>query len=193
MDFHPNLEQFKALHGNVTKEKFLGKFRDPFLVLDLAGLVPEGHDFQTLAATSQERPTEMRERAAAKGPRPVVAMLVKSGRNAFNNMITLGRASNNDVVVPQGSISKFHAFFRMDTVKGLFSVWDAGSKFGTAVNGKALKQGECAALESGAIVVLARIVQATFFTPDEFYEYMYLMARLRRPGGGDTARLAKPV
>ena len=192
MDFHPSLEQFKALHGNVSKEKFLGKFHDPFLVVDLGGLMVENLGFRTLASTSQERPTELREKAAASSPRPVVAILAKTGRNSFNNMITLGRAGNNDVVVPHASISKFHSFFRKDFSTGLLSVWDAGSKYGTSLNGVLVKQGLGAPLESGATLLLARSVQATFFTPDEFYEYMYLVAKLKGASAG-TAKLKRPL
>jgi hypothetical protein len=191
MDFHPSLEEFKALHGNVSKEKFLGKFHDPFLVVDLGGLVADSHDFRTLASTSQERPTELREKAAAAAPRPVVAILTKTGRNSFNNMITLGRAGNNDVVVPHASISKFHSFFRKDFSTGLLSVWDAGSKYGTSVNGILVKQGQGAPLESGATLVLARSVPATYFTPDEFYEYMFLVTKLKGVSAG-TARIKRP-
>jgi hypothetical protein len=189
MDFHPTLDDFRILHGNVSKDKFQTVFRDPFLVVDLGGLLPETADFRTLAATSNERPTEMRLRTGAKNPRLEVAVLTKTGRNSFGNMVTLGRAKTNDVVVPHSSISKFHAFFRKDFTTGCMSLWDAGSKFGTRLNGNDVKTGEGSALESGAAVLLGRAVRAIYYAPDEFYEYMHLMSRLKSAGKSDTARI----
>ena len=43
--------------------------------------------------------------------------------------ITLGRASNNDIVIPDGSVSKFQAFIKL--VDGKLLVQDAGSTGGT--------------------------------------------------------------
>jgi hypothetical protein len=192
MDIHPTLDDFRILHGNVTKEKFLAKFRDPFLVIDLGALLPDGGDFRALSATSSERPTETRVRSAARNPRIEVAILAKTGRNSFGNMITLGRAKTNDVVVPHGSVSKFHAFFRKDFATGLMAVWDAGSKFGTRMNGTDLKTGEGTTVESGAALVLGRAIRATYFAPDEFYEYMHLMARLKTAGRAASSRPAPP-
>ena len=63
-------------------------------------------------------------------------LAVRKVIGTFPNMITLGRTSNNDIVVPDVSISKFHAWFQRlgDRVE----VGDAGSKNGTAVNGETL-------------------------------------------------------
>ena len=45
-------------------------------------------------------------------------------------MITVGRARNNDIVVPDGLVSKFHAFFRQ-LDDGDWGLADAGSANGT--------------------------------------------------------------
>jgi hypothetical protein len=51
--------------------------------------------------------------------------------DTFPNMITVGRTANNDLVVADVSVSKFHAFFGQ-TPRGL-ELSDAGSKNGTWV------------------------------------------------------------
>lgn len=61
-----------------------------------------------------------------------VYSVTKSNRNIFANGITLGRAQNNDVVVPLASVSKFHAWLRQD--KGTWFAYDARSRFGTFVS-----------------------------------------------------------
>jgi len=51
------------------------------------------------------------------------------------HIITLGRAANNDVVVPDGSVSRQHAFVKRRD-DGTHLILDAGSSNGTIVNGQ---------------------------------------------------------
>jgi pSer/pThr/pTyr-binding forkhead associated (FHA) protein len=46
-------------------------------------------------------------------------------------MVTVGRARNNDIVVPDALVSKFHAFFRQ--LDGEWALADAGSANGTRI------------------------------------------------------------
>lgn len=62
--------------------------------------------------------------------------LRKSEANAFSAMVTVGRAGNNDIVLPYEGISKFHAYFAQSP-QG-WTVADAGSTNGTFVLGKQL-------------------------------------------------------
>ena len=57
----------------------------------------------------------------------------RNGRSA-SHLITLGRAPDNDVVVPDRSISRRHAFLKRGADGG-FLILDAGSSNGTTVNG----------------------------------------------------------
>ena len=63
----------------------------------------------------------------------VVYALRRNGRSA-SHLITLGRAPDNDVVVPDVSISRFHAFVKQGA-DGRWLMQDAGSTNGTTVNG----------------------------------------------------------
>jgi hypothetical protein len=68
--------------------------------------------------------------------RPTVTRLVLPVRkrtDLFREMISVGRAPNNDVVVPDVSVSKFHAYFR--TENDVVELIDAGSRNGTRVDG----------------------------------------------------------
>jgi len=66
----------------------------------------------------------------------LIAVAIRKRHDVFPEMITVGRTGNNDVVIPDATISKFHAYFRT-TERGLELV-DAGSRNGTRVMGRAL-------------------------------------------------------
>lgn len=80
------------------------------------------------AAVERARPNE-------RGARPLVLPL-KKVQTTFPSMITIGRTDNNDLIVPDEQISKFHAYFRI--VGGRVEICDAGSRNGTFVGGRRL-------------------------------------------------------
>jgi len=73
-----------------------------------------------------------------------------TGRSPFPRIVTVGRTKNNDIVLADISISKFHAFFKEEG--GQFFLADGKSRNGTFVdNDRALptKQGKPTLLRSG--------------------------------------------
>jgi hypothetical protein len=87
------------------------------------------------------------------GP-PFAAPLVKV-QELYPSMIMLGRTENNDIVVGDTSISKFHAFFRI--APGKIEVADAGSRNGTFVGGKKLEPKQMALVKPGDRIRFARL------------------------------------
>lgn len=74
-----------------------------------------------------------------------------TGRSPFPRIVTLGRTRNNDIVIADVSISKFHAFFREEGES--FVVQDAGSRNGTFVDSVSVpdaKHGKPALVKPGA-------------------------------------------
>ena len=65
---------------------------------------------------------------------PIVFPVVKNQENAFGRGITVGRTGNNDVVLDDGTVSRFHAWFQCET-GGRYVLTDAGSKNGSFVGG----------------------------------------------------------
>jgi hypothetical protein len=61
---------------------------------------------------------------------------IRKRQPIFAEMISLGRTANNDIVIPDATISKFHAYFRV--TDDLIEVVDAGSRNGTKVMGRAI-------------------------------------------------------
>ena len=72
----------------------------------------------------------------------------KSDRNSWKSRISVGRATNNDLIVRHASVSKLHAHFlvQAENRAGLrfeqLVLADAGSANGTLVNGRTLEEGE---------------------------------------------------
>lgn len=86
--------------------------------------------------------------------------------------VTVGRATNNDIVLRDASVSKLHAWFSLHEERE-FSVADAGSTNHTAVNGNRLEPRrlrllvECDRIEFGgvsSIVCLAETLWAAVHT-----------------------------
>src|SRR5688572_18873132 len=79
--------------------------------------------------------------AALAGRKPKSSFLVfevrSTGRCPFPNMISVGRTRNNDIVISDVSVSKFHAFFTRGKDGGLY-LQDSGSRNGTLLGGVAV-------------------------------------------------------
>ena len=90
-------------------------------------------------------------------PRPSRKVLVypvkNTGRSPFPRIVTVGRTKNNDIVLADVSISKFHAFFKEEG--GAFVLSDGESRNGTFVEGQRVptsKQGKPVALTFGQTI-----------------------------------------
>lgn len=130
-----------------SREDFIADNPWPFLVGEpmlqqpraamrtLTNIAPALRRLETL------QPPEMPIPEGNTGTLGFVVAPVRKRQDVFPEMITVGRTANNDVVVPDATVSKFHAYFRA-TDRGLELV-DAGSRNGTKVMGRALapKQG----------------------------------------------------
>jgi hypothetical protein len=74
-----------------------------------------------------QRPAAPRPRADSQ-----VFSLRSSGRSAFAGQIWVGRARNNDIVIPDTTVSETHAYFK--EVDGRWTLFDARSRNGTFVD-----------------------------------------------------------
>jgi hypothetical protein len=103
--------------------------------------------------------------------------ITKSNRNIFGNGITVGRAQNNDVVVPLASVSKFHAWVQPGK-DGSFAAFDARSRFGTFVDDvRASPEGEKGLpIRPGSVLRLGE-VPLTFM--DALYLHRWALEQLK--------------
>lgn len=121
------------------------------------------------AAVRAQRPTPLQPASGS-----LVLGLQKSQKigNLFPTMITVGRARNNDLVLPSSEISSFHAYF-VPPPSGppphTWAVCDAESSNGTTVNGQPAPTPT--AVASGDEVCFAR-VRCRFFQPAQLWDLL---------------------
>jgi len=95
--------------------------------------------------------------------------LVKKPGASFADRITIGRTSNNDIVVADASISRLHAYVRRDNKQWL--VADGGSKNGSWLKGATLEPRRERPLESRAVLRLGD-VDLTFYLANDLYSIL---------------------
>ncbi len=96
--------------------------------------------------------------------------VVKTQRNPWKDHVSIGRARNNDIVLPDSSVSKLHAHINLDK-GGAISIGDAGSRNGTKVNEAKLEGGKAAPLQSGDTLTLGR-VEVLLFDASALYDFV---------------------
>jgi hypothetical protein len=96
--------------------------------------------------------------------------LTKSGANPWRDRITVGRATNNDVVLRPGSVSKLHAYFQTNAPPGpdgrsapkAWLLYDCKSANGTRIEAagqtKSLTSGTPEEIVSGAILYFGAVM-----------------------------------
>ncbi|MHC4779324.1 MAG: FHA domain-containing protein [Planctomycetota bacterium] len=176
MEFPPTINEFRKEHGKIPKEEFPVTFPEPFLTLEMGAGDSKSKEYGTDSGKSQFKKTaELGDLKGDLAQTIFVVQVKKTERNSFHKMVTVGRTPNNDVVVPHPCVSKFHAFFRTDGPGTEYAIWEAGSSYGTKVDGKKLDKRQGKPLLGKEIIVFAEMVRAVFLWPRDFYDYMRLL------------------
>jgi hypothetical protein len=142
----------------LSREEFEDRHGSAFLLLSAA----------ELAMSRGRTPTEV---CLDDGPRrsestvglSLVAFPVRRGAKSAGHLITVGRTEDNDVVIPDLSISRVHAFVTQGP-RGEWLIQDAGSTNGTTLIGRSVPQqgtGGAAEMKSGDDLRLGQ-VELTF-------------------------------
>jgi hypothetical protein len=99
------------------------------------------------------------------GWRLLLRLRTRPGGNGFTGMNTLGRATNNDLIVEHRQVSKFHAYLRQ--MGGKWTVHDANSLNGTWVDGRRAPPERGVPLRDGAELIFGNgAVRALFLSPE---------------------------
>jgi hypothetical protein len=101
---------------------------------------------------------------------PIVIPVRKEKDNAFLRRVTLGRTANNDLVIDDPSVSRFHAWFEVDEV-GQWAIADAGSKNGTFIAGERFKAKRLTPLSRDTRIRFGQI-EVTFLPPKAFMKLL---------------------
>ena len=117
------------------------------------------------SSPSSTPPTRWGARPAG-GPhrrRPGRLRIVKGTQSAFAFGVTIGRTENNDVVLRNEDVSRFHAY--VQTAKGGYTLADADSKNGTFIDGVRLSPNKPTPLPPSCRSASARSTSSTTSRP----------------------------
>jgi len=165
------------------RDEFLAAAAPAVLVRQGAALpdaVVTGTTTQTLdeelAQEIADRVDEARLHGRVSAERTEMAIypLAKKPGASFPDRITIGRTSNNDVVIADHSVSRLHAYVRQGHS---WIVADAGSKNGSWLDETRLEPRRETQLSPGAVLRLGD-VSATFYPAAELFDLL----------GGDHGR-----
>lgn len=110
----------------------------------------------------------------------VFEVVKRPGANAQADLVTIGRAETNDVIVSAAQVSKFHASIARGP-HGSYLLADHSS-MGTWIGSERLEPDERARLVSGETISLGQAVRLKFLDASGMYDYLQ-QARFRLARG----------
>lgn len=169
------LQELRADALALSPEHFAEKHGDAFLLLTAAGLsIPRGPSTTEVRLFDDGDGPAAAETTASLA---LVAYPVRRTGRSVGHLITVGRASNNDIVIPDLSISRFHAFLKEQG--GGHVIQDAGSTNGTTLNGRSVpRQGHAAplALKGGDTLRFGQ-VELTWLDAESLHAFVAQLER----------------
>lgn len=129
-------------------------------------LMWEAPPSESSPGTEDWAPTDAGFRTRPSSGDPLVFSVEKvAGRaNPFAMGVTIGRVETNDIIVDDGSVSRFHAWLQHDAKADKWFVCDAESKNGTFVGAQRLKPNEKVQVMDGTRIKFGDAAM-TFHTP----------------------------
>ena len=162
-------EAFRADARRLSLTDFEECHGSGFLLLTAAGLnEPAGPAATEVHLVGIDEPAS--ERTASLS---LLAYPLRRTERSAGHLVTVGRTSNNDVVIPDLSVSRFHAFVK-PVGDGRFQIQDANSTNGTTVNGTSVPvqgHGLAVDLKSGDNVRLGQ-VELTFLSAPALRDFV---------------------
>lgn len=152
------IEAFYEDARDLEPEAFQAKHGNGFLLVTAPGVVgPQGTSGTEMLLDEEDDPN------ARTASLAVVVYPLRQRDRSTGHLVTLGRDPKHDVVIPDVSVSRFHAFAKPGP-DGAFLLQDAGSSNGTTVNGASVLArgaGPPTPLKPGDTVKLGRM-ESTF-------------------------------
>ena len=154
----PLTNDFLALALKMPRTQFVTAHPVLFLVGRGALVAPDGPR-RTMALENSEEITQPLDTDALDEEQlpPPMLIAVRKTTDNFPSMITVGRTANNDVVLVDVSVSKFHAHFKTLPSGVALELHDAGSRNGTWADGRAVERGTPVKVAVGARLRFGRV------------------------------------
>ncbi len=108
------------------------------------------------------------------GGDPMAVVIEKTKDNAFQRRITIGRTGNNDIVLDDTSVSRFHAWIEQQETQEWVLV-DAGSRNGSTLGGRKIAPKAPAPLTNGLSVRIGAL-QLTYYSAQGFLDMLHRRA-----------------
>lgn len=160
-------------HAAQGPDGFVKTYRAPALLMtiDPAGSRDTSADSKAATRSVPQLLTIAGQNSGGAARRYVdkVAFLTKRPGNMFPNMISLGRATSNDVVLQLETVSKLHGYFVQEGDSWTYS--DHRSTNGTVLNGRKLEK-QKVVLQDGDLLRFGTDVAAVFLHPRSLFERM---------------------
>ncbi len=164
-----NLRDLRSEARTLSPEEFEDRHGSAFLLLTATDLsAPNGPAITDVQLFDEDGD----ESASSTASLSLIAYPIPETGRSAGYLIAIGRAPNNDVAVPDRSISRFHAFVK-EALEGGWQIQDAGSTNGTSVNGVPVPQqghGPAVTLKAGDNVRLGQ-VELTFLGAPEMHAF----------------------
>jgi pSer/pThr/pTyr-binding forkhead associated (FHA) protein len=174
-----NLSEFHKEFGRMSRAAFLARFYDPFLLVSMSVPVSGPGSLQD---EEQKSPSKSTIADVTKRKTTVVITkvmpLMKRDTGESGGTLGVGRAEDNDVIIPHRCVSRHHAVLEVDVSSNEFTVSDVGSSYGSVADGEALPKGEKRTIQSGSAIVLGQVVQCVFLTPEHLYNYLRTLGQI---------------
>jgi pSer/pThr/pTyr-binding forkhead associated (FHA) protein len=175
MESNQTLKDFLEKHKDIPEHFFLNKYKDPFLVISM----PLGKDVFSRPTEKTGMRTLKAEPKGDRHPDPDLNVTIVTALEAAGPVeevaFTLGRSSENDVVLFHPFVSSFHAVIQKDTDTGEYVYMDLGSTYGSALNGKPVDAKEPHPISDGSALLLGEAVFCTFMTAKSFFAFLQQM------------------
>ena len=177
--FGPIIRYLKEAAGLDTN-LFLEKYNHPVLLWPQAGdwIEDTTFQFETYSSeSSNDLPGEISPITESQIAETLVIEIRKQTSSAPTNMICVGRATNNDIVLSKNTVSKLHSYFLLSEQGDTYEIVDANSTNGTVVNNARLVAYKNQPLYNRDNIKFGPSIQMVYLTPQGFYD---LLQQLRR-------------
>lgn len=165
-----SINEFVGLCSHLSQGEFTQRFEHPFLIQMSQDLdAPENPGFGTISGNIKKILVE------SELTNCTLHFVKKRPNNNFSMMVTVGRAENNDIIIRNGKISKFHAYF--NSIGDQWAVTDGNSSNGTYVHGERLVPNSRFVIHDGTDLSFSQDLNYRFVTNISMFNHVQRMAK----------------